>query len=261
MLKRNKIKKKYLNLIKPTNNIDTSTNTSNIIDKIENKIIKSIITFTLIMLMLFWNIIPNITLMILNIDPKTLSDTTKIIITIINDILFLSLLISIYYKTIKDNFKKYFNNNFKNNLTTSIRYWLTGLTIMIISNYIIAIITNGQLSENEEAVRSLINIAPLYMAFQTIIYAPISEELIFRKSIRDIFNNKWIYAIISGAIFGGLHVLSSITDITSLLYLIPYCSLGIIFGLLYYKTNNIFSTIMIHSIHNTLALILYLTTL
>ena len=132
---------------------------------------------------------------------------------------------------------------------------------MYISNYIIGIITNGQLAENEEAVRNLIDTVPLYMAFNVMIYAPITEELIFRKSIREFINNKWIYALISGLVFGGLHAISSITDIISLLYLIPYCSLGIIFGLLYYKTNNIFSTIIIHSIHNAIAFILHVVIL
>ena len=129
---------------------------------------------------------------------------------------------------------------------------------MVVSNIIIGILTGGQIAENEEAVRTLIDKFPLYMAFQVMIYAPITEELVFRKSIRDIINNKWIYSLTSGFIFGGLHAITSITDITSMLYLIPYCSLGIAFGLLYYKTDNIFSTIIIHAFHNSLALIVYL---
>ena len=211
--------------------------------------------------MLLWGFIPTIILLLLNIDINTLSDTTIYIITLINDILFLSLLISIYHKSIKKNILQYFNHNLKENLKTSISYWLVGLGTMVASNLIISIVMNGQLAENEEAVRNMIDTVPLYMLFQLAIYAPISEELIFRKSIRDIFDNKWLYALVSGLIFGGLHVISSITNLTSLLYLIPYCSLGIVFGLLYYKTDNIFSTIVAHSIHNTLALILYLTSL
>ena len=254
MLRRNKIKRKYLNLINTSNNNFTSDN----IEKIEKKIIKALISFSLIILMLLWGIIPNIILLLLNIDINTLNDTTIYIITLINDILFLTILISIYYKSIKKNLFQYFKYNLKENLKTSISYWLIGLGIMVVSNLFIAIIMNGQLADNEETVRNMIDIAPLYMLFQLAIYAPISEELIFRRSIRDIFDNKWLYALVSGLIFGGLHVISSITNLTSLLYLIPYCSLGIVFALLYYKTNNIFSSITVHALHNTLALILYL---
>lgn len=255
MLKRNKIKRKYLKLINTSNNNFTSDN----IERIENKIIKGLISFGLIILMLIWGIIPNIILLLLNIDINTLNDTTIYIISFINDILFLTLLICIYYKSIKENLFQYFNHNLKENLKTSISYWLIGLGIMVVSNLFIAIVTNGQLAQNEETVRSMIDIVPLYMLFQLAIYAPVSEELIFRRSIRDIFDNKWLYALISGLIFGGLHVISSLTNLTSLLYLIPYCSLGIVFAILYYKTDNIFSSIVVHALHNTLALILYLT--
>ena len=129
---------------------------------------------------------------------------------------------------------------------------------MMFSNAIIMIFTKGTLSNNEETVRTLIDSYPLYMAFNVMIYAPITEELIFRKSIKDIFPNSNLSIIISGLIFGGLHVITSLDTPLSLLHLIPYCSLGFIFAYLYKKTDNIFSTITAHSIHNTFAILIYL---
>ena len=55
-----------------------------------------------------------------------------------------------------------------------------------------------------------------------------------------------------------LHIISYITSPIDLVYLIPYSALGIAFALLYHKTNNIFSTITMHAMHNLLAVILYL---
>lgn len=256
--------KKYLNKI----NFNNDTNLSNKIDILEKKVFKFLTSFLLIILLLIWDIIPFEILKAFNIgveiDPITnvkvlaLPDNIIYTISFFNSLLFMGILIKIYYKDIKNNLYKYFNYNFKTNLKTSISYWGVGLSIMYISNIIIGIITNGKIAENEEAVRSLIDASPLYMAFSVMVYAPIAEELVFRKSFREFINSKWIYALVSGIIFGGLHALTSITDMISLLYLIPYCSLGIIFGLLYYKTDNIFSTIIVHSLHNTLALILYL---
>ena len=40
-------------------------------------------------------------------------------------------------------------------------------------------------ANNEEAVRTLIDKAPLYMIFSVSIYAPFVEEIIFRKGIKD----------------------------------------------------------------------------
>lgn len=226
----------------------------------KNKITNFLITILWILLLLFWEIIPYILLKFLNIDYDKLSITNKSICLFISDLLFLSIIIKFYYKDIKKDFKNYFKKNFKDNLNTSIKYWLMGLGIMFLSNLLIAFAI-GDITNNEESVRELINQAPLFMFFNLAIYAPLTEELIFRKSIRNFINNKYIYAITSGVIFGSLHVISSINGIIDLLYLIPYCSLGIAFGFLYAKSNNIFSSITVHSIHNTLALVIYLLAL
>ena len=192
--------------------------------------------------------------------------TIKIIFSFIVNLLFLILIIAVYFKTLKRDFKLFFKNFF-NNIEISIKYWLIGFIIMIVSNLIIVIITNGAIASNEEEVRTLIDISPLYMLFSVSIYAPFTEELLFRKGFRDFINNKWLYIIISGCVFGGLHVLPTIIGswavtktiiFSELLFLVPYCSLGIAFAYTYYKTNNIFSTICMHSMHNTLAIVLYL---
>ena len=227
------------------------------INTIERKILYILKTLGLILLLLFFSYIP---LIFLKINLNKLSYNNKIIYSLICDILLIIIFILIYRKDIIKDFKNYFNKNIKNNLKTSLKYWLIGIVIMIISNLIISIITNGSIPQNEESVRSLINKAPLYMLFELIIYAPITEEIIFRKSIKDIVDNKYIYCITSGLIFGLLHIIGTIKTPIELIFIIPYATLGTTFALLYKKTNNIFSTITIHSLHNTLTLILYLLT-
>lgn len=217
------------------------------------------ITIGLIMLMLTWSAIPSIILIILNINIESIPNIIKILYTFIFDIIFLLLIASIYKQEITKEFKAFFTKkNILNNIKKSLKYWSIGMIIMISTNAIIALFTNN-LAANEQAVREMIDKYPLYMAFQVMIYAPISEEIIFRKSIDKIFKNKYLYILISGLIFGGLHVISSITSLIDILYLLPYCSLGFVFALLYKNTNNnIFSTITAHAFHNTLALLLYL---
>lgn len=250
-MKRSKIKLKYLN-----KQLLTQNNPS-LADKLENKIIKSLVSLGLILLLLTWGAIPIIILSIFGVDYTTLKETNQNILMFINDILLIIFLFYLYKETIKQDFKNFFNNNLKENFKIALHYWVIGMTIMIFSNYIISIVNNGKIAVNEESVQALIKTAPLYMAFELIIFAPITEELIFRKSIRDIIKNPYIYSIISGLIFGSLHAISSLNSIIDLLYFIPYCSLGITFALLYSKTNNIFSTITIHAFHNSLALLLY----
>ena len=224
------------------------------IEIIEKKLLYITKTIGLIILLLTFAYIP---LIIFKIDYTKISQLNKIIYLTIMDSLLIIILILIYRKDIKDNFKNFFNKNIINNLKTPIKYWLLGLLIMITSNIIINIMTNIEISQNEQAVRELVDKAPLFMIFQSLIYAPITEELIFRKSIKDIVSNKYLYAIISGLVFGSMHILLSINNLKELLFIIPYSAVGFTFALCYYKTNNIFSTITAHSIHNTLTLILY----
>ena len=250
-MKKNKIKNKYQRIIKINKNI-------NKIENIEQMIKKILLTTSLIMLLLFTSSICLIFLKIFNLNYNNLKQNQKIIYLTITDIAVIATFIIIYKKTIFKDFKNYFNKNFINNIKTSIKYWIIGIIIMITSNIIIINLLKGNIAGNEESVRTLIDKQPLYMLFQLAIYAPLTEEIIFRKSINDIFKNKYIYILASGLIFGGMHIISNISTPIDILYIIPYGALGAIFATLYRKTNNIFSTITIHSMHNTLTLILYL---
>lgn len=127
---------------------------------------------------------------------------------------------------------------------------------MIVSNLAISFIIGG-LPENEDTVRKAIDLVPFLMIIEVAIYAPIAEELLFRRSFREVIDNKWIYILVSGFIFGALHVVGANNPL-EYLYLIPYCSLGFTFSYIYAKSGNIYSTISIHALHNTVTVIIYL---
>ena len=219
--------------------------------KIEKKIFVVLKVFILLLLLLTFKSI------FISFFSNNLNNILKVIIFLISDLIVISILLIVYRKTLIKDFKSYFKD-FLNNFEQSFKYYIIGLAIMIISNLIIVVFINNQIASNEESVRSLIDIVPLYMIFSVSIYAPITEELIFRKGIREIFNNKYLYIISSGIIFASMHLASENLSLNTLLYIIPYSSLGITFAYTYYKTNNIFSTIMLHSFHNTMAIILYI---
>ena len=66
-----------------------------------------------------------------------------------------------------------------------------------------------------------------------------------------------LFIIISSIIFSTLHLLSN-TKLIELLYFIPYFILGLTFSITYIKTNNIFNSILLHIINNTLTVIIVL---
>lgn len=227
----------------------------NFIRKNKNYIIL-IVVITLFFMSSIFRLIP---ILLFDITPDA-SPTTKALISLFSNFLVFLLLIIIYRKTLVRDIKE-FKNNFTNLMEPGIKYWLTGLFIMMVSNIIISIILSGQLANNEQNVRNMLQTTPFITFFMTSILAPVTEELVFRKSFRDVIHNKWIYVLTSGIVFGGLHVILSLNSSIELVYLIPYCSLGIAFSYMYYETKNIMVPITIHMFHNAVLSILSILTL
>lgn len=218
--------------------------------------IKEIIKFILIFLLylLYSNIII-IILTKLGVNIKVLPNNLKIAIMFLINLSLMIMLFIFYSKSIKENLKD-LKLNFKSYIKDNFKYYVIGLLIMIISNIIISFFIEGN-STNETLIREYINIMPIYMIFSSCIYAPFTEEMVFRKSLRNCFNNKVLYILLSGLIFGSMHLLSA-SNLIELVFLIPYSSLGCVFAYMYYKTNNIFVPMTFHMVHNTIIVINYL---
>ena len=81
------------------------------------------------------------------------------------------------------------------------------------------------------------------------IIGPIAEELLFREAIEGEMlrrgANPWTAILISAIAFGTVHF-----NLAQGLYALP---LGIIFGIIYYKTGNILLTALLHITNNSLA--------
>lgn len=230
------------------------------IDILKRRILPIIIFILLVVGMAFFPYIP---INLFKIQYDTFNMTLKTIYMFLCDIGYMLILFLIYKSKIIKDFKKYIKDFWKN-LENSFKYYFIGLIIMITSNLIIALFISDAVAGNEEAVREMINSVPLYMIFSVSLYAPFVEEIIFRHSIKEIFtskkNNKLIdgiYIFLSGFIFAGMHLLGQTTSTLDYVFIIPYMSLGIVFALLYNKTNNIFSSISMHCLHNTFTVILY----
>ncbi len=176
-----------------------------------------------------------------------------------NILVYLTLLlcfIFLFRKIIVPNFYD-FTKNGKNYIKDTYKYYLYGLVIMVISNIIIGVFQG--LPANEVANRNDFLELPVSSILSFIIFAPITEELMTRVILKDTFKNKWIYIILSGFIFGFLHIAFSLTDsLWEILFIIPYGALGSALAYIYYKSNNVWTNIFYHSLHNLLCILLLL---
>lgn len=180
------------------------------------------------------------------------SNTPTIVVSIVS-ILYLLLIILIIvliniksleanWKNMKKNYNKYFSKYLK--------YWIITTCAVLFINLILYLCFTNSISGNETLIRQTLKTYPIYCIFSSIIFAPIVEEIVFRKSIRNIISNKKIFIIVSGLFFGWLHVGGNITVWSDLLYIIPYSIHGGLFAYFLVKTDNIFVSMGFHFLHN-----------
>lgn len=151
------------------------------------------------------------------------------------------------FKIFKDYFKEYMSLTFKT--------WLKSLVVMMILSLTIQIVTNTQNSNNQQNLQEMFNAVPVLISLLTVFYAPVAEELMFRGVFRKFINNKYLFIIISGIVFGILHVIDDSKTLAEFSYVLVYSSLGMYMASLYYKTNNLFTNISFHFMQNALGVI------
>lgn len=219
-----------------------------------NNIFKGIIA---IFLYFFLSLFPQKFISLFGINYSSLNIVFKQIYLIIYELLIIILILYIHKKDIIPDFKD-FKSNIKTYTGKYISYWFMMLVLMIISNLIVTLFTTTKVSNNQSEIVSLLNQYLVYTLITTIIFAPILEELIFRLSIRKIFSNDKLFIIISGLVFGALHVIGNFNSLIDLLFIIPYSIPGFMFAYVYTKSKNIFIPIELHFIHNAVMIILQL---
>jgi membrane protease YdiL (CAAX protease family) len=83
------------------------------------------------------------------------------------------------------------------------------------------------------------------------VMAPVAEELLFRGYVYRALRNwrgVWPAAIISGALFGGIHMGSSPIG-----FIVPLAILGVGLALLYHWTGSLYLPVALHALNNSIA--------
>lgn len=99
-------------------------------------------------------------------------------------------------------------------------------------------------SENTKTIVMITEIAPI-MIFSTVVFAPILEELVFRRVVFGSIiqtQNFWIAGIISAIVFAAIHM--------EFTHILIYAVSGLIFAFLYYKTKRLLTSIIAHMLLN-----------
>ncbi len=164
------------------------------------------------------------------------------------------LLILVY--SYRDSLKKQLKKFGKKEIKTSLKFWVLAFVTMMIINSIATLIEGG-IPNNEALNRQLLLEMPLIQG-ATILIAPFIEELIFRFSLRKVFKSNVLFILISGFLFGIIHMASGVVSLVDILHFLTYSLMGGYLAVAYVKTDNIFSSITAHFIHNAFTLLLLL---
>ena len=165
-------------------------------------------------------------------------------------------------------YRKYFNHDFqelnenrKNNINTIFKLFALFFAVKIASSVltsIIALILGYEIgeSENQNMIIRIMEQTPILMIISSTILAPIVEEGIFRLGLRKIIKNEYLFIIISGFIFGFMHIFP--TDLSmslALTYSITYVIMGFYLAYVYVETDNIWINIIIHGLNNLISML------
>lgn len=188
--------------------------------------------------------------LLFDVDINNVPHLLKVFYLVVYEILMIALMVLIYRNLLKDkwiDFKKHHREYFQKYF----KYWFLLLGLMMLSNAIIMMITNDASgANNQNQIIDMFGSAPIYTYLSAVFFAPIIEELVFRQSIRMIIPKyNLLFILVSGFIFGGMHVLGA-PDLGQFLYIIPYSIPGLIFAYVLVKSDNIFNTISLHFVHN-----------
>lgn len=198
---------------------------------------------------LFGDLIYSIPLTFLNIDYNSLSYNLQVLCSLISSFVLAIIFFLIYRKYLIKKFKE-FKNSFNECFDIGMKLWFLGLIGMSVTNVLIALLSPVHEANNEVLVQNMLNQAPLLTFISASLFAPFLEEMLFRKCFGDIFQNKKLMVVMSGLVFGLLHVVFSFQTPWDFLYTIPYGLLGASFASMLYKKDNIFISIIFHMFHN-----------
>ena len=132
----------------------------------------------------------------------------------------------------------------------------TSITICFAGQLLLAIISNKVAKGSSTNQESVLGMPLGIILILACVYSPVVEETIFRYALRKIIKNELAFILISGIVFGSVHVLSSISSHTFLevvAYGIPHLGVGLYLAYIYASTNSLETCIITHRGINLLA--------
>lgn len=181
------------------------------------------------------------------------NQTIGIIFEILFYVLVFALVLYIFGKRLKRDFKA-FKDNFGSYVGYIFKWWGIMLGLSLVAA-IIRVVLGGDM---ETANQAGLNSMPLwYVGPLAIIWAPFVEEGIFRGGLRRFIKNDKLFIVLSAIIFGLIHTIGSEVGLYNMLIQsLQYMVMGGVMAHVYTKTNNICVNMGVHCVQNTFGVVM-----
>ena len=168
----------------------------------------------------------------------------------ISKFIFLFILLFVYRSTFKRDIKD-LKNNFKSRFLKGLKIFIIGFLCYVFCNFIISSLNLFEYVPNDfETMYDGFEKNAVLMFFMSTFYYPIVEEIVFKKSFKDLLKNKWLFVIATGLINAVCNIILSVNDPRDFIYLIPNSIFSMCFSYIYYETNNLIVPIVYRILYN-----------
>jgi len=218
------------------------------------KLIFSFLLFT------YFSVIIAFVFKIFDIDVTKFGLLGKTLLNLFISVFLTIILIITYFNDLKKDFNE-FKINWKSKVLFGLKLFGLFMLMKFLASYVSVIISGifnieVTTSENQNAINEILGQFPILMTFSAVCLAPIYEEILFRLGFKKCINNKWLFIIVSGTLFGLIHIFP--TDLSlgvALTQSITYVAMGLLLAYYYQKFDNIFYSILLHFYNNLLSII------
>lgn len=153
------------------------------------------------------------------------------------------------FKDIKKNWKKHLIHVFISIILIFVS--------MVLINLIVGVLFNVKgTSENDFSLLTTFKENSLIVVLLTCIYYPLVEGIIFRKSVRDIIDNKWFFIMFSAIFYFFFNIVYTSMSFSNIMSSVCYLSTMMIVSHFYWKTNNFTLSVLVMSIFNLVVCLL-----
>ena len=171
--------------------------------------------------------------MIMTVILNLVGITDSTMIMFISDVMFLIFVLFLYGKVLMKDIKDFHKSH---KIWKRIGIIVAGVVILFLVTNVVGIILdsifpNATVDENTTTLYSLNTV---YTIFKALIFSVIAEELVFRKSISEVIDNKVAFVIISSIVYSATNIIYSDLSnlsvwINAIIYLCTYLTLSIIY--------------------------------